>query len=381
MVDQFFNTQLQQAGCRIASSKQPARFLLDKNEQANDVDMDTKMEVLAHLLETDWNRYPCSNYADIEANIADYCGLRQDNIVLSSGSANMITTLLNYFALNGKKITITQPSYSLFDYHCQTYNIPYTPWYLTPELEFNHTELPQLEPNSVLIITSPNNPVGNSIRPETLEHLLRSNPNTCIVLDGVYTEFADTDFTPLVNQYENLIVLRSFSKAFPIAGLRLGYLCATPKMAAIIKKLILQFSIAPLSLVFAREVLFSPRFMSNAKSRVREIIRERDRMYRALQVDFGKEVLHVFKSEGNFLLIRVFDPQHLNKLLADFERNGIKVLNTSKFPLMENTFRVSIGSPHENEVFYQCLLSGLPSQFAGGLPEGFRDLNDVAVMN
>jgi histidinol-phosphate aminotransferase len=381
MVDNFFNAQLQKAESRLASTQTSARFLLDKNEQSDDVDMALKMEVMNKLMQANWNRYPNADYSDIEANIADYCGLQADQIVLSAGSANMITTLLNYFALNQKKITITQPSYSLFDYHCKTYNIPYTPWLLTPELEFDHSLLPKLDADAVLIVTSPNNPVGNSIRPETLEYLLRTNPEACIILDGVYAEFADTDFTPLIKKYDNLIVLRSFSKAFPIAGLRLGYLCAAPKTAAIIKKLILQFSIAPFSLIFAREILFSPAFMADSKKRVRDIIQARDNMYQSLQKDFSSETLHVFRSEGNFLLIRIFDKHQLGSLMSDFNRHGIKVLNTSGFPLLENTFRVSIGSSHENEVFYQCMLSNLPLRITSGALEGFRSLDDFAVLN
>ena len=379
MVDKFFNALLQNAESRIAPVKQTSRFLLDKNEQSGDVDLALKMEVLDRLLETNWNRYPCADYKDIESKIAEYCGLQSDNIVLSAGSASMITTLLNYFALNHKKITITQPSYSLFDYHCKTYNIPYTPWFLTPELEYDYAELPQLGAESVLIITSPNNPVGNSIRPETLEYLLRSNPDSCIILDGVYSEFAETDFTPLVEKYENLIVLRSFSKAFPIAGLRLGYLCAAPKTAAIIKKLILQFSIAPFSLVFAREMLFNPTFIQDAKKRVQDIICERNKMYQALQKDFSSEVLQVFKSEGNFLLVRIHDRAHFDNLMEDFCRHGIKVLNTSGFPLLHNTFRVSIGNPYENGIFYQCLLSCLPPLVAGGLQESLFPLPEATL--
>lgn len=361
MVDNFFSAQLQKVESRIAPSQNIARFQLDKNEQSNDVDRALKLEVLNKLLEINWNRYPSADHSDIDAKIAEYCGLNPDNIVLSAGSASIITTLLNYLALNQKKIAITQPSYSLFDYHCKTYNIPYTPWMLTPELEFDHAQLPKLDAETVLIITSPNNPVGNSIRPETLEYLLQTNPEACIILDGVYAEFAETDFTPLVKKYENLIVLRSFSKAFPIAGLRLGYLCAAPKTAAILKKLILQFSISPLSLVFARTLLFNPEFLVESKKRVQEIIRERNKLYQALQRDFDDKTLQVFKSEGNFLLIRIFDPLQLENLMADFNRHGIKVLNTSNFPLLQNTFRVSIGSPFENEICYQCMLSCLPS--------------------
>lgn len=372
MIDNFFSAQLQKVESRIASTPTQARFQLDKNEQSHDVDRALKLEVLNQLLDANWNRYPNADHRDIEGKVAEYCGLAPEQIALGPGSASLITTLLNYFALNQKKITITQPSYSLFDYHCKTYNIPYTPWMLTPELEFDHAQLPKLDADSVLVITSPNNPVGNSIRPETLEYLLANNPEACIILDGVYAEFAETDFTPLVKKYDNLIVLRSFSKAFPIAGLRLGYLCAAPQTTSILKKLILQFSISPLTLVFAREMLFHPAFMTESQKRVQEIIRERNKLYQALQNDFAPETLQAFKSEGNFLLIRILDRQLLNALLEDFNRHGIKVLNTSCFPLLENTFRVSIGSPFENEIFYQCMLSCLPSSTSGGLQESFR---------
>ena len=359
MVDHFFTELLQKAESRIAPTKSSSRFLLDKNEQSEDIDPGLKERVLDHLLHANWNRYPASDYKDIEEKVAEYCGLAPENIVLSNGSASIITTLLNFFALNGKQIVITQPSYSLFDYHCATYNIPYQPWRLTPELEYDYADMPWLGENSVLIITSPNNPVGNTMDLEKLEHLLRSYPDSFIILDGVYTEFCEVDVTPLVDQYPNLIVLRSFSKAFPIAGLRLGYLCAAPRTASIIRKLVLQFSINHFTLIFAREMLFDAGFMENARQRVRDIIAERDRMYQLLLHSFDREIMRVFPSSGNFLLIRIFDREAFDQVMACFSNNGVKVLNTSAFPLLHDTFRVSIGNPDENETFFRCLSNSL----------------------
>ncbi len=355
----FFNELLQNAPNRIAPNQSATRLYLDKNEQPDDVDFSIKKQLLDSLMDANWNRYPSADCKDIEALVANYCGLNSEHIVLSPGSANIITTLLNYFALNKKHIVIAQPTYMLFDYHCKTYNIEYKPWHLTSDLEYDYDNMPKLEPGSVLIITTPNNPVGNSIEREKLEHILSSNPDSFILVDAVYAEFADEDFTPLVRKYDNLMVLRSFSKAFPIAGLRFGYLCAAPQTAAIVRKLMLQFSINHLTQVFAREILFSPEFMRRSRQQVKTIIAERNRMFRFLTGKFDSRVLKVFRSEGNFPLVRIFDDATFQQLMADFEKSGIKVLNTSPFPLLRNTFRVSIGSAEENDAFVGCFMESL----------------------
>lgn len=358
----FFSETLQNTGSRIAVSNKPANLLLDKNEQSCDVDMEFKNQLINSLLDANWNRYPSADCKDVEQKVAEYCGLNTENIVLSPGSATLITTLLNYFALNKKHIVIAQPTYTLFDYHCKTFNIDYEPWLLTADLEYNYDCMPVLGPGSVLIVTTPNNPVGNTIEASKLEQILTENPEAYIIVDGVYTEFGGTDFSPLVKKYENLIVLRSFSKAFPIAGLRFGYMCAAPQTASIIRKLMLPFSINHFSLVFAREVLFNPAFMECSKQQVKTIIYEREKMYRMISNHFENTTLKVFKSAGNFLLIRIFKDANFQKVLSGMEQNGIKVLNSSPFPLLQNTFRVSVGTTAENDFFIRCLSASLESE-------------------
>ncbi|MBK9109964.1 MAG: histidinol-phosphate aminotransferase family protein [Saprospiraceae bacterium] len=351
----FFNDYLLAAKQRISDVNQKYKLLLDKNEQTIDIDLQWKEMVLDELRAAHWNRYPDADHSDIESKIADYCGLKRENIVLSPGSASIITTLLNYFALNRKSIFITQPSYSLFDYHCKTYNIQYQPWFLTDKLEYAYDRLPELGKNSVLIITSPNNPVGNSFDINYLEFLLNLYPESMIIVDAVYCEFGNVDYTPLVMKYKNLIVLRSFSKAFPVAGLRLGYLCAAPETTAALKKLFLQFSISYFSLIFARKMLFTPEFMELSAKRVKAIIKERNLMYEMLQSDEFKNVLYAYPSQGNFLLIKVYNEDLFSKLAESLASNGIKVLNANNFSMLENTFRVSIGTPKENQMFLEIL--------------------------
>lgn len=359
MTNLFFSDILQNVPTRITPTKTTSSMLLDKNEQSEDVAFSIKQQVLETLMNTDWNRYPSADLKDIETAVANYCGLNSDNIVLSPGSANIITTLLNYFALNNKHIVIAQPTYTLFDYHCKTYNIQYEPWMLTADLEYDYDNLPVLKPGSVLIVTTPNNPVGNSMKREKLEEIMANNPESLMVVDAVYAEFADEDFTPLINKYDNLLVLRSFSKAFPVAGLRFGYLCAAPQITAIVRKLMLQFSINHLTQVFAREVLFTPAFLADSRRRVSEIVEERERMYRMMNRRFDSSAMKVFRSAGNFLLVRIHEDAAFGKLMSDLENSGIKVLNTSPFPLLRNTFRVSIGKAEENNRFLRCLTESL----------------------
>lgn len=329
---------------------------LDKNEQSCDVDKLLKAEVLNKLKKASWNRYPTNDYSYIEQQIALNCGLKPENIVLASGAANIITTMLNYYALNNKDIVIVQPSYRLFDFHCKTHNINYTPWDLTSDLEYDLKNIPKLTNNSVLLITSPNNPVGNSLKYDELESILKRNPNSIIVVDAVYQEFGETDITPLLNKHKNLIILRSFSKAFPFAGLRLGYLCANSDISNIFRKLILQYSINHFSIIAAETLLFNHEFVELSKQKIKLIKKERNWLYTSINNQFDKKVLSAVKSEGNFILVRVFLQKTFDNIMQEFQKQNIKILNTSNFPLLNNSFRVSIGSREENETILKSLL-------------------------
>jgi histidinol-phosphate aminotransferase len=362
MNNQFFSPSLSAISNRIASSEKNYRLLLDKNEQSLDVPAIIKQKMMATFMESNLNRYPSANLTSLEEKVADYCGLQAQNIALAAGSASIITTLLNYFAINRKRIIINQPSYSLFEYHCKTYNIPYEPWMLNSDLQFDVAEMPAPDANSVVIITSPNNPVGNAISPEELEHLLTAHPDTLFILDAVYCEFGENDYTPWIHQFSNLLVLRSFSKAFPVAGIRLGYICAQPAMVDMVKKLLLPFSINALTQIFAEKVLFDPCFMEDARNRVRNTIAERERLYSFMRMYFGTEAVKVHPSQGNFLLISFANKSLYEKVTGYLEDAGIKVLGTHGQKMLNLSIRVTIGTPNENDLVLDAIVEAVGIQ-------------------
>lgn len=326
MTSQFFNTALSAVPARIAPVQKKYRLLLDKNEQSLDVPALIKQKMFAALMETNLNRYPEANLKLLEEKTGQYCGLPAGYIAMAPGSASIITTLLNYFAISGKRIIINQPSYSLFEYHCNTYNIPYEPWLLNDDLQFDTDAMPVPDANSVVIITSPNNPVGNAITPAELNQLLTAFPHTLFIVDAVYCEFGKDDYTGWVENFSNLLVLRSFSKAFPVAGIRLGYLCAQPAMISVVKKLLLPFSINALTQVFAEQVLFDPCFMAECKNRVRNLVAERERLYSFMRLYFDARQMKVYASQGNFLLISLATEALYETAMQQLDEAAIKVL-------------------------------------------------------
>lgn len=354
----FFNQDIHVAPIRVKTA-QAYRYLLDKNEQSIDVAPSIKQKLGDRLQTKEWNRYPGQNLQSLEEKVAHYCGLESKHIVLSSGSATIITTLLNYFGLQRKHLVITQPSYSLFDYHCKTYHIKYEPWLLNKDLDFDLNLMPTLNNQSVVLITSPNNPTGNAISKAQLQSLLTCFPESLFIVDAVYTEFANEDFTSLVLEYDNVMVIRSFSKAFPIAGLRLGYLCAPPVIADIVKKLVLPFSLNIFTITFAEEYLFSDDFLEDSRQRISEIVKERKRMISSLENLQHPTLLNVYPSQGNFILIRMHNNILFNQVKQEFSNKRICVLDTSSNILLEHTLRISIGSKEENNLVLSSIKKGL----------------------
>src|SRR5215204_4567400 len=193
----------------------------------------------------------------------------------------------------------------------------------------------------VTIICSPNNPTGCVFEEGDLRTLLQATRGL-VVVDEAYHEFAEHSVVPLLHDYENLIVLRTFSKAMAFAALRLGYMLATPELVREIRKAVLPYNLNAFSQIAAEVAV--EHYKIELRPLVRKIIAERERLFEELSKIGGLEPL---ASKGNFMVVKsAEDPA---KIFADLLRNDILVRDVSGYPMLRDYFRVCVGTPEEND--------------------------------
>lgn len=347
------NNQLGPAA--VIGNKANVWICLDKNECPHDVALSVKERVLEDLHAVNWNKYPAPVNSEVEKFISEYAGFDQDMIVASPGSVAMLTALMSYYALSGKRLIIAQPSFHFSQVYCRQYHIPFESWPLSADLEYDPDLLPPLDKDSVVIFDSPNNPVGNILAEPILEDLLNRFPHTLFIADEVYFEYAGFSHEKLLNRYENLLIIRSFSKTFAAAGVRLGYLIGQANHTAYIRKLILPFSINHFTFSFAKVVLQNRGFILAFEQRIKSIVNEREALYERLTAKARFADWSVKRSYANFFLIRFDDRECLSKVAARLERAKIKVHFTPDCPQLRNGIRVSIGESEANRRLLEAL--------------------------
>lgn len=360
LLKSIFSKELLDSGKRLSSSSISVETRLNRNESAYDVSEEVKEKVLSDLSKVQWKNYPPPYYNKLEELIAKYNRVKPEQVVPGAGSANIITSVLNYFAINRRQIVIAHPSFSLYEYHCKTYGIEYELWELNSSLEYDLDNLPDIKENGLVLFASPNNPVGNIMSGEKLITLLKKYPHTIFMLDEVYNEFCEGDNASLLEEYANLVLLRSFSKTFSCAGLRIGYLLADSEFATNFRKLIIPFTLNIISVSYVESILNSSKEIAKNKQNIAETILERERVYDELMnADPSSQLYSVSTSFGNFLLIRFINTEFYRKINEEFEEKGIKVLDVSNVTMLGAALRITIGKPEENnrviEVFKSIL--------------------------
>lgn len=352
----FFHKSLYDSGKRIEPSAVVYETYLNRNESVYELDDTIKKQVIEELATFQWKNYPMPYYPDIEKLIATYCGVLPEQVAVASGSASLITTLLNYFAANNRQIIIAQPSFSLYDFHCKSYNIKYSAWPLNNNLEYASDLLPEQKELSLIILASPNNPVGNVIQVAQLEQLLTENRNSLFLVDEVYNEFSSIHYTPLVEKYQNLILLRSFSKVFSSAGLRAGFMISDKSITEQVRKLILPFSLNHLSVAFLKYILSNTWIIEMQTERNKQLILERERVYKEFSImELKNSGFHILPSQGNFLLLRFKKPDLFEKFKRAIDNRKIALLDVSKTPMLDLSIRLTIGHKHENDLVISVL--------------------------
>lgn len=327
-----------------------ASVKLNQNENPWDAPGEIKHETLNRMEDRAWSRYPDFTPQSLHERLAEFSGWQKDGILAGNGSNELIQALLMVTIEAGKRVLITEPTFALYRQIATILGGEVVSVPLGSDLHFDMAALRQTSEETqpeVTIICSPNNPTGCVLSHEDLLVLLKA-ARGLVVVDEAYHEFSGQSAVPLLAGHENLVVLRTFSKAMAMAALRVGYLLASPELVVEIAKALLPYNLNALSQTAAEVAL--EMFEARLRPLVRTICAERDRLYAELASIQG---LVPVQSRANFMVVRSsVEPK---RIFSELLKRDILIRDVSGYPMLQDYFRVSVGTPEENDL----LVSGL----------------------
>jgi histidinol-phosphate aminotransferase len=319
------------------------RIKINQNENPYDLPGAIKDEVLARLANRPWSRYPTFVPTDLLDTLSRFAGWRSDGVLAGNGSNELIQALFTVTVEPGVRVVLSEPTFTLYRLLIEVLGGEVVSVPLTHELQYDIEAIrlaARDKSADLIVICSPNNPTGCKIANEDLISLLEEFPGLVIV-DEAYHEFSRSSVVPLLSRYENLIVLRTFSKAMALAGLRIGYLLASPDLAREIAKAKLPYNINFFSMMAA--IVAVEKFEPLLLPIIDRIIEERERLQKGLADIAG---LRPVPSQANFIITETaMAPARLFAELLDKE---ILVRDVSRYPMLERYIRFSVGTPEEN---------------------------------
>lgn len=293
--------------------------------------------------ETGVNRYPDPLQRALKQRIAAIKGVDADRIFLGNGSDEVLDLIFRAYCEPGQdNVIILPPTYGMYKVLADLNGVECRDVLLTSDFEPDVEKILRLADHhsKVLFLCSPNNPSGNAFSAERMERLLHGFAGL-VVVDEAYVDFCiERTLLPQLAEFPNLIVTQTFSKAFGLAGIRLGMAFASEAIIMVLNRIKPPYNINNLTQRFALEQLSDTL---QVEYQVKELLEERKKLSVALTtVPWVEEV---FPSDANFLLIRVDDANLRYKQLVE---NGIVVRNRSSQPLCENCLRITVGTEEEN---------------------------------
>src|SRR5262245_32721643 len=268
---------------------------LDQNENPFELPADLKREVVDRVLHRPWGRYPEFVPAAIIKTLSKFTGWAEEGILVGNGSNELIQASLIVTLGPGRRLAVPQPTFTLYKLMATTLQAEINQVFLDPEtFAFDVDKLIEASRAAdVLVICSPNNPTGGLLDREALVAVLK-NAKGLVLLDEAYHEFSGQTSLALLPEHRNLVVLRTFSKAMAMAGLRFGYMMAHPEIAREVYKSKLPYNVNIFTLA-AAEIVIEKRAVLNRGIEV--LIRERERVFAELQ---KRSAVRAFPSAANF---------------------------------------------------------------------------------
>jgi histidinol-phosphate aminotransferase len=329
----------------------PARRKLNQNESPFDFPAELKREVLDQVAGQQWQRYPEFVPHDLQTALANHYGWTAEGVLVGNGSNELIQATLAVTLDAGDPVVAPTPTFSLYRLLTGVLGGRYVPVPLAHEFAYDVDGLiaaVRREQARVVVLNSPNNPTGSALPDGAVERVLEET-NALVVCDEAYQDFGGPTALPLLSRWSRLIVLRTFSKAMGLAGLRFGLALAHPAVIREIAKGKLPYNVNLITLAAARVAL---RHSGALTARVGEIVATRERFLARLR---GIPGLSAYPTAANFVLIRcealpaseIFD-----RLYREY---GILVRDVSGSAELAECLRISIGTDEDMDAVIDAL--------------------------
>jgi histidinol-phosphate aminotransferase len=301
-------------------------------------------DVLTGCMELDLNQYPTPYSDGLRQALADRYGLNADNFVVGNGSDEGLDIIFKTFLEPGELVVAPYPSYVLHGFFVKINCGKFATVDLRPGFQLDPDALLKAK-GKIIILCTPNNPTANIFDHRDVERVVSEHDGPVIV-DEAYGEFARDSFMSRVEEFDNLIVTRTFSKAYGLAGLRIGYMASNLKMADQMQRVKIPYSLNRISEMAAIAALKNPEYVERAIEQVR---RERDRLSAGLEA-LG---FRTYPSESNFILFKSMKPSA--ELVARLADKGVLIRDFGKLRMLEDCVRTTIGTADLNDLLLSKL--------------------------
>jgi histidinol-phosphate aminotransferase len=307
------------------------------------------LQAISQQLNNDLRLYPPPNPEKLKQTLSDYYQLRPEQVFVGNGSDEVLAHVFNGLLNHPSKGPLLFPdiTYSFYPVFCGLYGIDFQKVPLCEDFTVDPSDY--LRPNGGIIIANPNAPTGMLLALESIEALLQKNPESVVVIDEAYVDFADESAVTLINQYANLLVVQTLSKSRSLAGMRIGYAMGSEELIAGLERIKNSFNSYPLGhlQIAAAVAAFADEdhFLKNRQL----VIDQRQRLSTELQ-SMGFRVL---PSHANFVFAC-----HPNKsaveLASNLRSEGIIVRHFDK-PRIESFIRITVGTQSQNDLLLASL--------------------------
>ncbi len=291
--------------------------------------------------ECDFRIYPQEEESSLKEKIAEYLQVTPENVAIGNSSDEVMERVLRLFIEKGDGALTFSPTFSVFkfcvlDQGAKFFTVPLKEDFV---IDMEGMEKAFTPDTRLLYLCTPNNPTASQLKPREIEALIEEFSGIVLV-DEAYAEYADYSVVPLINKYQNLIVLRTFSKAFSLAGLRLGYAIANPILAKAMSKTPGPYPVNVVSLSMGRKMLENIGLMRES---VAALKLERSNLINQLNEIKG---IRAFNSKANFVLFQTEKPYM--EVYEQALKKGLVIKKLGKLLNYENCLRTTVGLPQMN---------------------------------